>query len=268
MTEPACNHPIGLAPLSLLGAHPADLVETAAAAGYDFVGIRVAPVTATEKFTDLTPGSPDARRTLDALRATGLRVRDVEFLVLDGTLTRETWLPALEAGANLGASTFTVAASDTDQQRLLHTLQAFTDNARPFGITPTLEAISYQAVSTLPQAAELARAAGCWVLPDALHFQRAQGTVADARTAADLSPLVQICDARAAAPEDLAGRLHESRAERLVPGDGDVDFTAFLSAFPATAPISVEVPNPLREELGDGPFARRLLQAAREVLAR
>lgn len=265
---PDSNRPIGLAPLSLLGAHPADLVETAADAGYDFVGIRVVPVTDTETFTDLTPGSPAARRTLDALRQTGLQVRDVEFLLLDGTVDRNRWLPALEAGANLGAATITVAASDTNRERLLHTLQALTEDARPYGITPTLEAIAYQAVRSLPQAADLAREAGCWVLPDSLHFQRAGGTVTDARTAASLAPLVQLCDAPSTAPADRDGLLHESRAERLVPGDGDVDFAAFLSAFAPTVPVSVEVPNPLRERLGDLDFARHLLAATREVLAR
>ena len=47
-----------------------------------------------------------------------------------------------------------------------------TEDGRNFGIVPTLEPISYQAVHSIPDAVALARTAGCSIVVDALHFNR------------------------------------------------------------------------------------------------
>ena len=91
------TRPIGLAHLTLLRLSPPELVTTAAAAGYDFVGIRVKAVTAGERHYAMEPGSPLSRETLARLRDTGLEVRDVEFLPLGPDTGRDDWMPALEA---------------------------------------------------------------------------------------------------------------------------------------------------------------------------
>ena len=100
--------PLGIAHLTLLALSPPELVVTAAEAGFDFVGVRVKAVTDGEHQYPMAPGSPMSRETLLRLSDTGLTVRDVEFLQLRPQTGPDDWMPALEAGAALGASTFSV----------------------------------------------------------------------------------------------------------------------------------------------------------------
>lgn len=262
----APRRPLGLAPLSVLGQAPHRIVEAAAAAGFDFVGVRVLPVVPTESFVPVAAGSAEMRRTLRALAATGLAVLDVECLVLDGRIGPEQWRPALDAGAELGARTFTVATSDTDPARITDHLAAFTADAGAVGLRPAFEPMAYRSVATLARAAEFARAVGCLVLPDTLHYHRRGTTPQEAAAVADLAVLLQICDAPAAPPRDLAGFIEESRAHRLLPGDGAADLGGFLGAFPGDLPVSVEVPHPSLAELGLAAFARQLYVAGRACL--
>ncbi|GAB78740.1 hypothetical protein AUCHE_16_01620 [Austwickia chelonae NBRC 105200] len=254
---------LGLAPLSVLGEAPHRIVEAAAGAGFDFVGLRVQRVSPDEPFFALNPGGSELRRTRKALADTGLNVLDVECLVFDGCLGAETWLPALEAGAALGARVFTVAASDADRSRIADTLCEFTQDAMDFGIVPMFEPMAYRTVSTLAEAAALARTAGCLVLPDTLHFHRAGSTVAEAQAVADLVVMVQLCDAPDSPPVDLDGYVEESRSHRLLPGAGDADVYGFLNAFLDGVPVSVEVPHPSRYEIGVEAFVRELAVAGR-----
>ena len=80
-----------------------------------------------------------------------------------------------------------------------------TEDGRGFGITPTLEAISYQPVASIAQAADIARQAGCSIVVDTLHFNRFNGDGvsdqwAELHANADLVPLLQLCDGPAERP--------------------------------------------------------------------
>ena len=268
----APRRPLGLAQLSLLNTAPPQLVAIAADAGFDFIGARVRPVTPAERPYDLQPGSPMLKETLSRMADTGVTVRDIEFLLLDGTDQREAWLAMMEAGQALGAASLTVAASDPDSARLADTLARMTEDGRSYGIVPTLEPISYQAVNSVPAAVALARATGCNIVVDALHLNRfgavpgsAQWRDLDANL--DLVPLLQLCDGPAARPADRAALVAESRSERGVPGEGGFDLGALVNAFPADLPVSVEVPSDRRvAELGEPGWARTLKAAADAVL--
>jgi hypothetical protein len=274
--------PVGIAHLTLLRLSPPDLVTTAAAAGYDFVGVRVRAVTAAEEPWPMHPGSPMSEETLQRLADTGLVVRDVEFLPLDAHTSAEDWLPALEAGAALGATTLSVTGADPDRGRLTDTLARLTSDAAPFGIRPTLEPISYQPLCRLADAAAVAAAAGAAVLVDALHLQRSGGTVDDVRALPpELVPCVQFCDGPLAAPErlDLPPELAatgaatgpvlqtEARFLRQLPGDGELPLSALLGAVPLGTPISVEVPNAwLQASMSPLEFAIATRRATARVL--
>ena len=273
---------IGIAHLSLLHLEPDELIDVAAEAGFDFVGVRVRGATPAEDIADQRPGSPMSRATIARLQDTGVRVRDIEFLSLDGTTGYEEWMPMLEAGAALGATTLTLAGQDSDLDRLGDTLAALAAEAAPYGITPALEPISYNAVSTVEQAGALASAAGCHVMLDPLHLQRGGSTPADvAELDPSLIPALQLCDGPAELPDrieiteplprgmtaDGEPRKVESRAHRLVPGDGEFPLNDLLSAVAAGTPISLEVPNAeLASRLGDLGYARRLRASAEAVL--
>jgi sugar phosphate isomerase/epimerase len=275
---------LGLAHLTLLQLDPPELVTTAAEAGFDFVGIRVRGATPAEQLPDMSPGSPTSRHTLARLAETGVQVADIEFLSLDGSTDRETWLPMLEAGAVLGATTLNLAGQDPDSSRLTETLHRLVEDAAQFSMTPALEPISYNAVSTVQQAADIASAVGAHIMLDPLHLVRG-GSSAEDVAALDpaMIPVLQFCDGPAVLPDDLAvtaplprgmtaegGALKvESRARRLPPGEGDFPLEQLLRAVPADVPISIEVPNAeLVECLGPLEFARRLHSATMSLLRR
>lgn len=266
---PAGRPRLGLAQLSLVGTAPPDLVLVAAGAGFDFIGARVRPVTPAERPYDLSPGSPLLLATLARLRDTGVVVRDIEFLLLDGTDQREAWLRMMEAGQALGATSLTVACADEDTARAADTLARMTEDGRAFGVVPTLEPISYQAVRSVPAAAELARRAGCRIVLDALHFHRGGGTSEQLREHAGVVEMLQLCDGPARRPATREDLVHESRAERGIPGEGELDLPALVAALPPDVPVSVETPSERHlAELGEQGWARRLHDAAQAVLAR
>ena len=268
--------PIGIAHLTLLRLSPPELVATAAGAGYDFVGIRVKAVTEGEHQYPMHPGSPMSRETLRRLEDTGLTVRDIEFLTLRPDTGPDDWMPALEAGAALGASTFSVVGVDPDRTRLTATLARLTADAAAYGIRPTLEPISYQPVSRVADAAAIARAVGAALLLDALHIQRGGSSIDDVRgLEPSLVPCLQICDGPLITPEslELPAQLPlgmtadgsvlqvEARALREVPGEGEFPLTELLAAVPPDTPISVEVPNAtLTARLSPLEFAARNLR--------
>ncbi|WP_026536869.1 sugar phosphate isomerase/epimerase family protein [Arthrobacter sp. 9MFCol3.1] len=266
------HRPIGLAQLSLLNTAPPELVGIAAQAGFDFIGARVRPVTPTERPYNLQPGSPMLRDTLSRMQDTGVTVRDIEFLLLDGSDQREAWLRMMEAGQALGASSLTVAGADPDSARLIGTLARMAEDGRGFGITPTLEAISYQPVASIAQAADIARQAGCRIVVDTLHFNRYNGPGAAAqweelRANRDLVPLLQLCDGPAERPGNRETLVIESRSERGVPGEGEFGLVAAVAALPASLPVSAETPSDRRvAELGELGWARLLKSGVDAVL--
>lgn len=267
---------IGLAQLSLLSASPPELVELAAAAGFDFVGVRVRPVTGHEPAYDLQPGAPLLTETLARMADTGVVVKDIEFLLLDGSDHREAWMRMFEAGQALGADSMTVACADPDLSRARDTLAQMAEDGRAYGITPALEPISYQTVNSIPRAHELAVQAGCDVLVDTLHVARFGGTGEELAVVACHAPLVQFCDAPAQQPADRAGLVHESRAARLAPGEGSLDLAGVLTAIESglagspragtLLPVSVEVPNDdAVRRLGGPAWIQHLMQATRSM---
>ena len=278
------NTPIGIAHLTLLRLSPPELVTTAAEAGYDFVGIRVKAVTEGEHQYPMQPGSPMSRETLRRLDDTGLTVRDIEFLTLRPDTGPDDWQPALEAGAALGASTFSVVGVDAAPAPLTATHARLTAAGAAYGIRPTLEPISYQPVSRVADAAAIARATGAAVLLDALHIQRGGSSLDDVRALEpELVPCIQLCDGPLAVPQtlELPAELPlgmkadgsvlqvEARVQREVVGEGGLPLAELLAAVPAATPISVEVPHArLQARLSAREFAAYNLRAVQALLAR
>lgn len=268
---------IGVGHLTLLDLTPPQLVDTAARAGFDFVGIRVRAVTTAEAAFPMGEGSPMLRETVQRLRDTGLVARDIEFLPLTAETTPDDWMPALASGAELGASVLTVTGADPDRSRLLDTLGRLTADAAAFGIRPAIEPISYQPVARVADAAAVARAAGAVLMLDPLHLARGGSSLDDVRALdPDLVPVVQLCDAPArlapdpsAGPERIAALQHEARVQRLLVGEGELPLSDLLAAAPPGVPVSVEVPHArLRARMTALAFATRAAQTARALTAR
>lgn len=259
---------VGLAQLSLVGTAPPELVRIAANAGFDFIGARVRPVTPAERPYDLQPGSAMLAETLRAVRDTGVAVKDIEFLLLDGSDQRPAWLAMMEAGQALGAESLTVAATPMDEEKLVQVLGRMAEDGQGFGITPTLEVISYQGVNSLPQAARIATAAGCKIVADTLHLSRVGTTDEQLREHAALIPMLQLCDGPAVRPADLDGLVAESRSRRMVPGQGEFRLAEMIAALPQGLPISVETPlDETLARVGAQAWAAMLKQGLDTVLA-
>ncbi|MDZ7907190.1 MAG: hypothetical protein U5N10_02480 [Gemmobacter sp.] len=80
-------------------------------------------------------------------------------------------------------------------------------------------------------------------------------------------PFAHLCDAPVLpgyTPEDL---LHAGRAERLPPGEGQIDLRAILARLPPGIPLALEVPmQALEAAQGSAAVAARALAAARKLL--
>ncbi|GAA4114323.1 sugar phosphate isomerase/epimerase family protein [Enteractinococcus coprophilus] len=268
------TRPLGLAQLSSLTTEPPKLVELAAQAGFAFVGIRVRPVTAHETPFNVQPGSPMLAETLARLADTGLQVKDTEFLLLDGSDQRDAWNQMFEAGQALGAESLTVAVADTDQARVLDNLGQMVADGKAYGITPALEAISYQAVNSYSQATSIAEQTGVTVLVDTLHAARFGATTQDLRAAAPRVPMIQLCDSVATMPATRDALVEESRSGRFPAGEGGQHLAAMIAAVDAgrgahepLLPISVEVPNRvLQESMNAQDWVNRLYTTTRDLL--
>lgn len=269
------NRPLGLAALSSLTTEPPKLVELAAEAGFDFVGIRVRPVTPQETAFNVQPGSPMLAETLARMADTGITVKDTEFLLLDGSDQREAWHQMFEAAQALGAESMTVAVADTQRSRVIDTLGQMVTDGKAYGITPALEPISYQAVNSYPQAVDIAEQTGVTVLVDTLHAARFNATEVDLQVAGPYAPMIQLCDATAVPPDTRQGLVDESRSGRLPAGEGGVQLSAMVAAVDAgrkdqpLLPVSVEIPNAeLQASMSPSQWAKRLHATATGLLER
>ena len=252
----------GLEHLTLLGVAPPDLVTIAAQAGFDAVGLRIAPATDDERPWPMAPGSAMLAETALRCADTGLTVLDAEAVRLGPEPAHFT--PFLDAAAQLGARYVNAICEDTDLSRLADEFARLVAAALPYGIRPVVEFMAYRSVRTLSDAtAVAAKSGGGGILIDALHVQRC-GVSLDALRALDsaLVSYVQLCDAPLAAPAD---QVAEARSARLLPGDGELQIAALLSALPGGVPVAVEAPQAGAAE-HPASFATRARRAVESVL--
>jgi sugar phosphate isomerase/epimerase len=249
---------VGIDHLTMLDVSPPELVTVAREAGFDAVSPRVIPSTPSEEPWLMTPGSPMLEETARRLDETSIRVLAVEVVRIGPGTRREDYESTLEAGARLDARYVTVNGDDPDMERACETFAALTANARPYGLRPLIEPIPYTHVSNLDEAAYIAEhSGGGGILLDALHFRRFGGRLEQLRSLdPELLSYAQLCDAPLAPPSGLPRPRKlprgqstdgtdlqlESRAMRLLPGDGELPLAEFLAALPEGIPVSVEAP--------------------------
>ncbi|MDQ5818582.1 MAG: sugar phosphate isomerase/epimerase [Actinomycetota bacterium] len=267
----------------MLDVSPPELVTIAREAGFDSVSPRVAAATPGEEPWPMTTGSAMLEETVRRLDDTGIRVLAVELVRIGPDTRREDYERALESGARLEARYVAVNGDDPDLERACDTFAALSADARPYGLRPVIEPIVYTQVSNLDEAVYIAeRSGGGGILLDTLHFQRYGSRLEQLRSVDPrLLSYVQLCDAPLAPPSGLP-RPHrlprgqstdgtdlqlESRAMRLLPGDGELQLADFLAALPEAIPVSVEAPVlSLWENLTPVELARRARQAVATLI--
>ncbi|MGR4070176.1 sugar phosphate isomerase/epimerase family protein [Billgrantia sp. C5P2] len=265
-----------LAALTVLELSPPEMVEVAAQAGYEAVGLRLIPATPKEHHFPLAQDAGLLWRTRQRLRETGLRVLDIEILRLKpDTAVGRDFRQVLEIGAELGASEVLVAGNDDDEARTVDNFAALCELAAPLGLHPHLEFMPWTGVKNLAQAHRIvaaARQAGqgnACLLVDAFHFNRSASRLGDlVQVPPDWLRYVQLCDVAGPIPDSMEAILHEARQQRRFPGDGDIDLAALLAALPSGRPLSLEIPTESLRRRGVTALerARRALEAARAVV--
>nr|WP_239522128.1 sugar phosphate isomerase/epimerase [Geodermatophilus sabuli] len=243
---------------TVLDARPDDALDAAAAAGFDAFGTRWDPEHAIGSL----------RRRIDD---SGLALLDLEVVRLGPGTPVGHHRPWVDAAAELGARFLLVVSSHDDPARTADELATLAGWCAPAGVTVALEFMRFTAVPTLHAAGELVRAAGgtgLTVLVDVLHLQRGGETPADlTRPGAPPVGYLQLCDAPADPPGDLAALAEEARHGRLFPGDGELPLADVLAALPADLPVCVEVQSDTWSRQLDVPArARRAMDSVRGLL--
>jgi len=266
------TRPISLAALTVLELTPPEMVTCAFDAGFSHVGIRLLPATPTEPQYDIVGDTQMLREVERRLADTGIKVLDVEIFRIKPDTVVGDYETAIATAARLGASELLVAGNDPDEARLTNTFAAFCDLANSYGLAANLEFMPWTDAKDLTQAARIVQHAdrsNAGVLIDPFHLSRSRSCIKDI---AGIPPsrlrFMQFCDVPAAIPSTMDAILAEARAERLFPGDGEVDLLGLLRAAPRNIPLSLEVPaHTLALTVGATERARRALAATRRLLA-
>jgi sugar phosphate isomerase/epimerase len=270
---PAARPEFSLAHLTLLSCPPPELIEIAAAAGFDYVSLRpIAFGLPTEPRYPLASDAGLLKRTRAALAATGVRLLDIELAKIYTEVDIQSYRPALECAADLGARHVLTSVWCDDFQFALSRFGELCELAWPLGLTVDLEFVTYAGVRTLADAARLVNASRCvnaGICIDTLHFDRSSCRAEDLRRLPrNWFHYAQICDAPAEFSSDEDSLRRIAREGRLLLGEGGIDVRGIVSALPAI-PYSIELPNAgLCVELGAQEFARRCLLSARRYLTR
>jgi sugar phosphate isomerase/epimerase len=268
-----CTLPqFSLAHLTLLAQAPPDLTEIASRAGYDFVSLRAIPLGLPgERIYALGSDALLFRQTRAALKATGMRLLDIELARIYEGVDVRSYLPAMEAGAQLGARHLLTSAWCNDRGFVLERFIELCELAKPLGLTVDFEFVTFASYRTLADAAELVRASRCenaGICIDTLHFDRSDCSVTDlAALPRSWFHFAQICDGPANYAVDEKSLKFVAREARLYLGEGGIDVATLMANLPAM-PYSIELPNSQRlQELGPTEFARRCLVTARRSLS-
>ncbi len=257
--------------LTTLDRPPPEAIRTAAAAGYDAIGLRLFPAMPGGAAHPLMDDPAALAATLAALQDTGVRVFDLEIIRLTPAFDVTAYLPFLETGARLGARAILVVGDDEDEARTAASLAALCEAAAPFNLSADLEFMPQSKLPDVQSALRVLHQAAqpnAGIIVDALHYARSGSTLADidAIPAAWMHYL-QICDAPAEIPDTIEGLHYTARCARLLPGEGGIDLAALFDRLPNNLPVSVEVPNDKRAPaLGPLEWARQALAASRAIL--
>jgi sugar phosphate isomerase/epimerase len=191
--------------------------------------------------------------TLARMRATGVKLGNMECFNLTPEVVPEDFRPAVELGAELGATSLVaINAWDPQRSRALDNFAALCRIAAEFGMKVNVEFISMGKVRTLEDAVAFITDSGqsnVGVTVDALHLVRTGGTADDTRKVdPKLIGYVQICDG----PAGLAREEwnDEGFEQRQVPGEGEFPLADIIAAVPPGVVIAAEVPQRSRREAG------------------
>lgn len=232
--------------LTMIAAHPLELIDAAAASGFDLVGLRIVRPMKADPLIDVVGNSPLIRDIRQRLADTGVRLLDIEAIWLQENTDMGELEAALAVACELGARSVLAVGFDADTARLQDNFNRLCELAARYGLDVGIELITYCTVATLAQAQSLVAQSAqpnARLLIDALQFFRS-GATNEQLAAVDPSLIryAQLCDAPGIGPVSVDGRRREARTARLLPGEGELPLAGWLAALPAGIPLSVEAP--------------------------
>ncbi len=265
--DAAHSYSLTLAAGSMLDAPTIELIDAAAAAGFDGLGLRLSGE------HRIAPGATGAVRT--HLDRHSMNVHDAEvYRIADGAVAPDA---LIAAAARIGAAQLLVVSDIVGHRRqtgadpvgdTAEQLHAVAQRCRDVGIRPALEYMAWTTPSDVGTAIALAQQTGCVLVVDVLHHTRIGAGMAEFEAIIDAGVFgwLQLCDGPARTPEDVAGMIDEARHGRLPPGEGALALHDFVSRLPDGAVVSVEVQSDELARLEPNARAARLAAAARRVL--
>lgn len=255
-----------LAYLTVFGTAPRRMIQIAAETGYDFVSLRLTPVTTDEP---TWPFTTDAALVADVVKATedyGIPVLDVEWIRTDPGMETGDWRSFVAVAEELGARHLITQIPEPDTSKAVDLFREICELGAQSGMTADLEFIPWTSTNDLTRAVELvsrADAPNGAVLVDTLHFARSRSSLAELADIPDhRMNFVQLCDSRDTSSMSDQEFIHVARADREPPGQGAIDLAPIVEAMPRV-PYALEVPNDRRrQESGVESYARLVREAA------
>ncbi len=243
---------VALAQLGMSDEGPVAMIEAAAAAGFGAVGLPLRSGALKPLRREILGDAALVREIRAACQANGVRVFDVEALVLGHEPPPDELRALLETAAELGASRVSCLGWEPihgpgglrpgeEPERLA----ALAEAAGAAGLVVGVEFMAFRSVDSLSAAARLVREAGApnlGIVLDALHAFRTGAAPAQiAALEPGMVSHLQLCDA---APESPPRELlaEEARGGRLPPGEGAIPLRAMMAALAPGAALSLEIP--------------------------
>lgn len=265
------KHDYSLAHLTAMALPPVDLIEVAARTGYTYVGLRLSRVTDAEPLYPLITSKTAMAATKARLAATGVKVWDVELARMDPSHDAESYIPMLEATAELGAKHVIGQLPDPNRERAHERFAKLCDYAKPLGITVSLEFPWWTETGNLETATTVLNTVkrdNAGMLIDMLHFFRSNSSLEALKALPrEWFHFAHVCDGPKTIGSDMDSILHEARSDRLFPGDGAFGVRDILGCLPDNITYTLEIPgDALAAEIGFEAYARRALQTAQKHL--
>lgn len=261
---------VSLANLTIGRTPQPDLVRAAAQAGFGKVGLLLMTATAQPLQYEVLHNPQVIRGVKQVLQETGVKVFDIEAFVLSPDTRIDALKPALELGAELGASYISSIGTE------LHSVSGFLSAAQridlfgrlceaaaQFSLGVGVEFMLYRDISTWREALDLVSSVNmpnAGLIMDVLHFYRGGGKVSDlSDIPVERFAYAQLSDCAALSPtlEELPS---EARTSRLHLGDGAIALKELIATLPAGLQMVIETPVAVEQTL---PPTVRAQQAAR-----
>jgi hypothetical protein len=242
------NHPLILGHLTVLDQPPPAAIRIAHEVGFKKVGLRLQASRPEATGYSLQTNPTLFEDTVKTLRDTGIEVFDVDVCKIGPTTEIKSFEPFLATAAKLGAKSALVTCGDSERARFEDQLGAYCDLAAKYGITADLEFMLFTpVVPTLSVALDVIASvnrANLGVMVDTIHFNRTGESLDDLRTVPrNRLNYIHFTDARRDKPDTMEGLIEDSRAHRMMPGDGGLDLPAIVQALPDGLPLCVEISN-------------------------